>query len=679
MSKYSITESRHGKKGIDIWLVKPTERLDMTTYKKVESQIKIIGGYYSRFVRAFVFETKPNIEKLNEIFGDTSSISETASQAGVSKNKVALIKLGSQNHTSIDKRTLRNEYNDRKLLVTKYRYFNGMNDSTEYIPESEWDWSDRDSGFEREFEYSSKPYLSGDYIVMGDYKAKYKSDIVQPITVTSNLPKSYNFYVDIDHDNVPNKDNPYELNRIDSDKLDIADGTRVVMSLYGNKYCGKVVKKEIRQYAIRSWNQSQAEIRSSVYYDVLLDNGVKQSMASFKVDTDNECDELAVPAILQDSKYLLPENFWSSKIIDTIKGINSIKRQKAARKKAEYARQDQQWIDKYEDNFNKNAALWLGWEMENMEYARHITGESEEQQSYRMGKWQTELMIKPISTVEPKPVEEIKVEETIAAPVVEVENEEETLQTRSDFMDELDEMDLWKEFDGRYYRKFNIPNDDKARGFMDNGIKERLQEKDGRVIVILSVKGRDEADRVSLEFMETYPLNDKAEEIARLKKQIANGERLMANPNFTGDVTKEINRYKEQLMALEQSTQEAKDNLEQVSNDEKPIRIMGNERTKVYYETDKLRLNDWHHSEQGKYILIVYDREGSLVPSWNYYFDNLKTAMEVAKKIDSHFPNGVPSAVLLDKVVDEYIEEIEQGIKPIYRKLRKLISILNNQ
>ena len=228
--------------------------------------------------------------------------------------------------------------------------------------------------------------------------------------------------------------------------------------------------------------------------------------------------------------------------------------------------------------------------MENMEYARHITGESEEQQSYRMGKWQTDLTIKPISTVEPKPVEKIKVEETIAAPIVEVENEEEPLQTRSDFMDELDEMDLWKEFDGRYYRKFNIPNDDKARGFMDNGIKERLQEKDGRIIVILSVKGRDEADRVSLEFMETYPVNEKAEEIARLKKQIANGERLMTNPNFTGDVTKEINRYKEQLMALEQSTEEVR-----------------------------------------------------------------------------------------DKVVDEYIEEIEQGIKPIHRKLRKLISILNNQ
>lgn len=41
------------------------------------------------------------------------------------------------------------------------------------------------------------------------------------------------------------------------------------------------------------------------------------------------------------------------------------------------------------------------------------------------------------------------------------------------------------------------------------------------------------------------------EEIERLKKEIANGERLMANINFSGDVTNEINRWKKQLAELE--------------------------------------------------------------------------------------------------------------------------------
>lgn len=46
-------------------------------------------------------------------------------------------------------------------------------------------------------------------------------------------------------------------------------------------------------------------------------------------------------------------------------------------------------------------------------------------------------------------------------------------------------------------------------------------------------------------------MNNNIEEIERLKKEIANGERLMANPRFSGDVTNEINRWKKQLAELE--------------------------------------------------------------------------------------------------------------------------------
>jgi hypothetical protein len=664
----------------------------MTTYKKVESQIKIIGGYYSRFVRAFVFETKPSIEKLNEIFGDTSSISETASQAGVSKNKVALIKLGSQNYTSIDKRTLRNEYNDRKLLVTKYRYFNGMNDSTEYIPESEWDWSDRDNGFEREFQYSSKPYLSGDYIVMGDYKAKYKSDIVQPITVTSNLPKSYNFYVDIDHDNVPNKDNPYELNRIDSDKLDIADGTRVVMSLYGNKYCGKVVKKEIRQYEIRSWGQSQGEIRSSVYYDVLLDNGVKQTMATFKVDTDNECDELAVPAILQDSKYLLPENFWSSKIIDYIKKINSLKRQKAARKKAEYARQDQQWISTNEFVFNNNAALWLGWEMENMEYARHITGESEEQQSYRMGKWQTELMIKPISTVEPKPVEEVKKEK--------ISEQKQTFEAgeEANYYDDLFNKThkvkiLYKTGDGengteRYHIQFengqeaniwsdklqSLPTEEvKAKVVGSGEVVSGMQHTKDELKEIAKEEGIDNAIasfKKDLDVKENGLAELTKYEKRKLPSQKTKTKEIQHLEKRIGEVKKDTENL--EVIKSEQSlpTPEAKSNLEQVSNDEKQeYEIIKKRDGRTFYRLNNGDIEIVELKDGTAYVSI----KGDKIPDMG--------GIGYTREVQIHDFNNINDAkeFALAEYKNSQVQMPNESVKPIHRKLRKLISILNNQ
>jgi hypothetical protein len=76
-------------------------------------------------------------------------------------------------------------------------------------------------------------------------------------------------------------------------------------------------------------------------------------------------------------------------------------------------------------------------------------------------------------------------------------------------VEDLHEMDLWKKLsDGRFYRKFNLQNDDKFREFTDNGIKERVEELKGNwVSVILSVRSEAEAERISTEFMETYPID----------------------------------------------------------------------------------------------------------------------------------------------------------------------------
>lgn len=402
MSNYIISESYHNKKNIPIWLVKPKDKLDLSTFRKVESAIKIMGGYYSRFTHSFVFEKEPTTEKLDEAFGGIKGISQQAKEAGVSENKLAKIQLGK--YGSVNRRVLRSEYDAGKLMVARVEYFDGMYDTTRSIPDDEQVWSTKDSGFEKEFDYTSRsPYVSGNVIRFGSYEAKYKPEITPLVVEQSSQAKSFNFYVDVDNENKVNSEDRYELDRVDSNRKDLEKGMRVVMSLYGNKYCGTIIDKQISKYSTVSWtmmsNKKEVVEHEDVRYKVQLDNGITQTYSNFKLDTENECDELTVPAISFDGQLYLPEQFWSSDIVSRIKTINGLKKQKASRKKAEYAQQDEKAIIRYSNELKRRMETWLGWEQTNLDYARKITGETQEAQHNRIDKWITEFSIKPEAPV----------------------------------------------------------------------------------------------------------------------------------------------------------------------------------------------------------------------------------------------------------------------------------------
>ncbi len=78
----------------------------------------------------------------------------------------------------------------------------------------------------------------------------------------------------------------------------------------------------------------------------------------------------------------------------------------------------------------------------------------------------------------------------------------------SNFLDDLDELDLWKQYrDGRWYRKFTVANDENVRELMDQGIKERVSDDNkGNITFILSVVNSQEAQRVSDLYMDLYPI-----------------------------------------------------------------------------------------------------------------------------------------------------------------------------
>ena len=104
-----------------------------------------------------------------------------------------------------------------------------------------------------------------------------------------------------------------------------------------------------------------------------------------------------------------------------------------------------------------------------------------------------------------------------------------------------------------------------------------------------------------------------------------------------------------------------------------PIRQLGTG-ANVYFETDKHRVNDDFKS--GKVLLNVGSKE-SEIPMRNIEFDNASEAVAVAKELDKIYPNGVPDAVLIDKVVEdirnklkstEQVVEAPQVVAPAEKK-----------
>ena len=116
--------------------------------------------------------------------------------------------------------------------------------------------------------------------------------------------------------------------------------------------------------------------------------------------------------------------------------------------------------------------------------------------------------------------------------------------------------------------------------------------------------------------------------------------------------TIEINGKKEIRVTLSKS--EADYYLQEKSAEIKPIRQLGTG-ANVYFETKKYRVNG-QYLKKDKVLLNVGDRDGE-IPLKNIEFDNVNEAVFVAKKLQEIYPTGVPEAVLIDRVIDDFKKE----------------------
>lgn len=58
MTNLTIEPRIHDKKGITIYTVKLTERVERDRFNSIRETSKMCGGYYSRFIHRFVFPTQ---------------------------------------------------------------------------------------------------------------------------------------------------------------------------------------------------------------------------------------------------------------------------------------------------------------------------------------------------------------------------------------------------------------------------------------------------------------------------------------------------------------------------------------------------------------------------------------------------------------------------------------------
>lgn len=73
-----IKESKHTKTGEPIWVVKPMERVSNDEFKVLKRRAKLNNGYYSTFVKGFVFNSVNDATRFNNISDEQTTTEQTS-------------------------------------------------------------------------------------------------------------------------------------------------------------------------------------------------------------------------------------------------------------------------------------------------------------------------------------------------------------------------------------------------------------------------------------------------------------------------------------------------------------------------------------------------------------------------------------------------------------------------
>lgn len=417
---YSVIKSKHTKTGKDIWIVRMVNRFDSSTYKAIESKIKQNGGFWSGFVKGFLFNVEPNPDILDNIFG-VATIHAQVNES-VPQSQRGLITFNEANrYETVNRGILKKEWEAGKMVAAGYKHFDGMQDMDVYTPDSELvyvskgenEWIDQslDSDFSSSYESARSNYDSKT-ITIGSYYLKYKPEIIiTDIKKPSGL-FSYNYYVNVDK-KVERTEKPDFENQ--SKNFGIANGTKVKIEHAGKYYCGEVISNRENTVSITSWSGgSEREVKkeTTVHYKIRLDNGLTMDIDRFQIS--DSCVEIEQPLLIRNGKIDWPESVWYDITYAITGRLTGLKRQLAARKLEKYRVQDKKYIAEYEAKLFKDMALFLAWEQTAPLFVESITGETESEQEQRRKLWSEKLNIQPdktaiyIANIEKAKIEEVE-------------------------------------------------------------------------------------------------------------------------------------------------------------------------------------------------------------------------------------------------------------------------------
>jgi hypothetical protein len=167
---------------------------------------------------------------------------------------------------------------------------------------------------------------------------------------------------------------------------------------------------------------------------------------------------------------------------------------------------------------------------------------------------------------------------------------------------------------------------------------------------------------VKLAQQQTNDINDFANRIASGEK-MQSPEDLQFYDNNKKAIEETLASKAKQELPTEEGkpTEEKQPIKEEVKEIIEPIRQLGTG-ANVYFENNKYRVND---NSKGKVLLNIEGKEDGGMAIANIEFDSPKEAVDVAKELSKIYPDGIPDAVLIDKVVDDIRNRIKvQEFKP---------------
>ena len=395
IAPYNVIKSKHTKTGADIWVVTMKERYDLSTYRAIESKIKQSGGFWSGFVKGFLFKNEPNADILDNVFGVATIHAER--NAEIPQSKRGIIPFNEANpHETVNRGILKREWEAGKMLAGAYKHFDGMRDMDVYVDDikyfSKGENEYVDGGLDRDFTSSydnARSEYSTKKITLGNYYLKYKPDIIITDTKKPTGLFSYNYYVNVDK-NAERKEIEMPSQ---SKNFDLPNGTRVRVEHYGKVYCGTIIGSAISTTTSHMWGSDEKKVDKDINYKIRLDNGLTSTWSKFEVS--EKCTEIEQPLLKKGDRIDYPESVWFDITYKITNSLKHLKRSLAARKLEKYRISDQKEIDRAEKELFANMSIFLAWELSAPLFVESVTGENEAEQTERRKLWQEKLNIQP--------------------------------------------------------------------------------------------------------------------------------------------------------------------------------------------------------------------------------------------------------------------------------------------